>query len=68
MFSLKVFFMLQFDEVADKDDLMGVEDTAKRDILFIIPRADGFTCRLLCYDYIFGQNLKSSVNYKLSVE
>ncbi len=27
------FLLLQFEEVADKDDLMGVEDTAKRDIL-----------------------------------
>lgn len=24
---------LQYEEVADKDDLMGVEDTAKKDIL-----------------------------------
>ena len=26
-------FSFQFDEVADKDDLIAVEDTAKRDIL-----------------------------------
>ena len=32
--SLHLVPVFQFDEVADKEDLMGVEDTAKRDILF----------------------------------
>ena len=32
-FRLHFVFVFQFDEVADKEDLMGVEDTAKRDIL-----------------------------------
>ena len=30
---LSLVSTLQFEEVADKDDLMGVEDTAKRNIL-----------------------------------
>ncbi len=29
-------FSLQFEELADRDDLMGVEDNAKRDILTLI--------------------------------
>lgn len=28
-----VSFFLQYEEVAEKDDLMGMEDTAKKDIL-----------------------------------
>lgn len=31
--------VLQYEEVADKDDLMGVEDTAKKDIL--LPQGTG---------------------------
>lgn len=32
--SVPVFYsLLQYEEVAEKDDLMGVEDTAKKDIL-----------------------------------
>ena len=26
---------IQYEEVADKDDLMGVEDTAKRGLIFL---------------------------------
>ena len=29
-----VIFFSQFEEQADRDDLMGIEDNAKRDILF----------------------------------
>ncbi|KAK3087387.1 hypothetical protein FSP39_005256 [Pinctada imbricata] len=36
---------LQFQEVADKDDLMGVEDTAKKNILFIMK----FSCNIRYY-------------------
>ena len=33
LFHVSLVSTLQFEEVADKDDLMGVEDTAKRNIL-----------------------------------
>ena len=39
------FNCLQFDEVADKDDLMGVEDTAKRGIT-------SYTSTLYVYHYV----------------
>lgn len=35
--------MLQYEEVADKDDLMGVEDTAKKDILFSLTLWESFS-------------------------
>lgn len=36
---------VQYEEVADKDDLMGVEDTAKKDILYTVCVC---MCVLLC--------------------
>ena len=30
---VKMVIVFQFEDMADRDDLMGVEDTAKRDIL-----------------------------------
>ena len=36
VFNRLLLLVIQFEESADRDDLMGVDDNAKRDILFII--------------------------------